>query len=75
MAPVVLAIDHGVASVAYVQGRSMTPTLNGGDPTIYKNLGKMGMKSKTNSFPETNELLLIRKLMYKPARGDVVVLE
>lgn len=75
VAPVILAVDHGVASVAYVQGKSMTPTLNGGDPTVYKDFGMMGMQSKLENFPETNEVILIRKLFYQPSRGDVVILE
>lgn len=79
--PVVLAVDRGVASVAYVQGKSMTPTLNAGLPSTPptkldpKRSGSINIKTKQQDIPDTNEIILVKKLMYSPARGDVVVLE
>lgn len=84
--PVLLAVEHGVASVAYVEGRSMAPTLNGDEPPKpidekkKQDISSLTISSSTYDSAFTNknvagETILIRKAAYRPARGDVVVLD
>ena len=35
----------------------------------------MGIRPETPDYPDNGELIVVRKVMYQPARGDVVVLE
>jgi len=85
VAPVVIAVENAVASIAYVEGRSMTPTLNF-DPINddhkphKKDTTSSGLTFATTSTSYTTwkglgETIFIWKLGYKPQRGDVVVLE
>jgi len=87
IAPVVIAVQTGFASMAYVEGRSMAPTLNNHlekglsrrDRDADRDASTLSIAtiesgSKDNSASLGN-IVLVRKFRYMPERGDVVVLD
>jgi len=80
LSPIILAINSGFFSAAYVEGRSMAPTLNhhlSEEKEKDNNRVVLDEHSSTDRTKEDNrgEVILIQKYKSVPQRGDVVVLD